>query len=551
MAGAAEILVKYVADTSRLSSAGRDIEQQGGRMQKAAKRVGLAVASGFAVGAVVNFGKSAVTAAQESEVATARLDQIFKSMGDTTGKAAEQAEAYASKLSMQIGVEDEAIMSAQALLATFSKVSDETGRQAGIFDRATAAAADLAAAGFGSMEGNAKSLGRALQNPTKRLTALEKSGVSFTESEKERIKTLEASGKITEAQKILLEAVEKQVGGTAAATATETEKMSVAYGEVSESVGKAMLPLLQKLAPVLVSLGTWMTKHTNVVIALAVAFTVLAASIAVMNVALMFTTSIPIVLLVLGIVAAVVALIAVAILLYKNWDKITAFMGKAMDRVKDAVSKVFKWIKSNWPLLLAILTGPIGIAVLLIVRNWDKIVGAARAAYNTLKSILSKIGGFFGSIGDGARNAAAAVKNALNGVVDFLNGLKDRVLRAAGKVADAIKTPLNAILRTWNGLSFTVPKFTLPSVKIGPKKFGGGTYGGQSFPFPDIPLLATGGIVTRPTLAMIGEAGPEAVVPLDRLGGGSLVAIEQVIVREELDIARLAARLSAALAVRL
>jgi phage-related minor tail protein len=34
-----------------------------------------------------------------------------------------------------------------------------------------------------------------------------------------------------------------------------------------------------------------------------------------------------------------------------------------------------------------------------------------------------------------------------------------------------------------------------------------------------IPALADGGIVTGPTLALIGEAGPEAVVPLDRMGG--------------------------------
>jgi hypothetical protein len=46
---------------------------------------------------------------------------------------------------------------------------------------------------------------------------------------------------------------------------------------------------------------------------------------------------------------------------------------------------------------------------------------------------------------------------------------------------------------------------------------------------PDIPMLAAGGIVTGPTLAMIGEAGPEAVIPLDRMsqmgGGGTTVNI--------------------------
>ena len=43
--------------------------------------------------------------------------------------------------------------------------------------------------------------------------------------------------------------------------------------------------------------------------------------------------------------------------------------------------------------------------------------------------------------------------------------------------------------------------------------------GGKGFDVPDIPMLAQGGIVTSPTLAMIGEAGPEAVIPLNRAGG--------------------------------
>jgi hypothetical protein len=52
--------------------------------------------------------------------------------------------------------------------------------------------------------------------------------------------------------------------------------------------------------------------------------------------------------------------------------------------------------------------------------------------------------------------------------------------------------------------------------------------GGKGFSMPDIPMLAAGGIVTGPTLAMIGEAGPEAVIPLDRMsqmGGGTTVNI--------------------------
>src|SRR5690606_33651448 len=56
---------------------------------------------------------------------------------------------------------------------------------------------------------------------------------------------------------------------------------------------------------------------------------------------------------------------------------------------------------------------------------------------------------------------------------------------------------------------------------------------------PRIPALAAGGIVTRPTLALVGEAGPEAVVPLDRGGiGGVYVHIERMEVQDGTDFGR-------------
>lgn len=87
--------------------------------------------------------------------------------------------------------------------------------------------------------------------------------------------------------------------------------------------------------------------------------------------------------------------------------------------------------------------------------------------------------------------------------------------------------PINAVLKLWNNLS--IPGFTvkLPSVDThipGVGKVGGETLGWGGFALPDVdllpvPKLALGGIAMSPTLALIGEAGPEAVVPLDRARG--------------------------------
>jgi hypothetical protein len=85
-------------------------------------------------------------------------------------------------------------------------------------------------------------------------------------------------------------------------------------------------------------------------------------------------------------------------------------------------------------------------------------------------------------------------------------------------VAGIYKEIFNGIAKAWNNtigkLSFDIPNW-VPGL------------GGKGFSVPNIPMLADGGIVTGPTLALIGEAGPEAVVPLDRMGsmGGNNVTI--------------------------
>lgn len=484
-----QIIVEYVAKTTGLNAATSDIESGGSKVKKTMAGVGKAVAAGFAVGAAVSFGKAAVGAAEESAQATARLDNVFKQMGDTTGKASQAAQDYASELSAQTAIEDEAIMSAQAMLATFGKVSNETARQAGIFDRATAAAADLAAAGFGSLESNATQLGKALQDPVKGLAALARSGVTFSEAQKEQIKSLVESNRHLEAQQIVLGAIEGQVKGTAAATATESEKMKVAFGEVQESVGMALLPVLQELAPVLAKVAKFIADNSRVIVPLVAVVGGLVAIIKVataVQIAWNFAMSAnPIGLVVI----AIGALVAAIVLLVKNWGTVTAAFNKGFAAIKSAALEVFGWIKANWPLLLGILTGPFGLAVALIIKHWDRLA-------------------------DGARDAVNAIKSAVGTIADAIMGQVGRVSRAVERIVNAIKGPINAVLGAWNRISFSVPRFEIPSVTVLGKKIGGGSFGGQSFGVPQIPLLAKGGVVSSPTLLVAGEGrGREIIAP--------------------------------------
>jgi hypothetical protein len=235
-------------------------DDTGKRMHGMGIKSGLAMAAvgaGAVVAgaAVLHFAKASVQAAQDSVVSDARLDQVAKTMGLVEGAYAggtQRLKDYASTLSTQIGVEDESIKAVQAKLLTFKALATTMNETGGAMDRATAAAYDLASAGFGSAEGNATALGKALQDPIKGITALSRSGVTFTQVEKDKIKALAESNQMGKAQEMVLKAIETQTKGTAAATATASDKMKVSFGELQEKVGMAFLPVLAKLADTLI-----------------------------------------------------------------------------------------------------------------------------------------------------------------------------------------------------------------------------------------------------------------------------------------------------------
>lgn len=201
-------------------------------------------------------------------------------------------------------------------------------------------------------------------------------------------------------------------------------------------------------------------------------------------------------------IALVIAAIAgVVYLVIKYWDQIKAATGAAWGwvtgKISSAVSWVLGFVGAHWPLILAILTGPIGLATLAIIRNWDKIKGAGSTLIGWVKAIPGKLKALAGMFGD----AGHALINA------FVNGLKNAggvIGGISGNIWRAVKGLLNgAIDKINNALEFKVAIPGAPDIHINP---------------PNIPHLAAGGIVKARrggTLALLAEAGhDEAVVPL-------------------------------------
>lgn len=221
---------------------------------KTLAKVGGVLAAAFSVRAISDFARESVLAAEGVATANSRIAQIAESMsifGDQTQAVTDRLIAYAKANEFNLATDAEVIKATQAKLLTFKELAETADEAGGSFDRATLAAIDLAAAGFGTAETNAIQLGKALNDPIKGITALTRSGVTFTEAEQEKIKAMVESGRVLEAQNMILSAIETQVGGTAAATANASDKMKIAFDNVKETVGAALLPAFEEMSKTL------------------------------------------------------------------------------------------------------------------------------------------------------------------------------------------------------------------------------------------------------------------------------------------------------------
>jgi hypothetical protein len=460
---------------------GKELKRLDTPMEKlAATSRALAPAAAIGLTALGAMGISAVRAAEEAQQANNRLDAIAKSMnlfGSSTETVTDRLKAFAEENEQILAIDADIIKSTQAKLLTFKELAATADVAGGSMDRATLAAIDLAAAGFGSAETNAAQLGKALQDPIKGLTALTRSGVTFTETEREKIKAMVESGNVLGAQNAILSAIEQQVGGTAEATATGSQKMALAFKAVEDSVGNALLPLFEKLVPLVIGFMEWVGKNSTLVTVLAAAFTALSVAILAVNFALNANPIVKVITLIAALATGVILLIDWLVKLYGGWDKLFKDLGNWLGDI----GKLFKTI---WDGVANVFKSVI-----------DKVTGWWNAYITTLTDGIKRFGDFFGKVWDSLGNLA---RDALNGVIGFVEGWINRIIGGINSLINVINIALSAGGAI--GIDVQIPN--IGNIRL--------------------PRLAEGGIVMpRPggVLAQIAEAGqPEAVIPLNRMG---------------------------------
>ena len=381
----------------------KQLEGVGAKAQFAIKKAAIPAAA--AIGGLAFALGDATKAAMEDAAAQTQLALALENSAGASAAQVKQTEDFIGAMSRATGVADDQLRPAMAALVRGTKdvqaaqdlmsltLDISTGLQ---LDQTTVAEA-LAKA----QQGNFK----ALRSLTPEMSALIKEGADLN---------------------TVMDVLGGTFGGAASAAAeTAAGKMKIlsnSVAETKESIGAALLPVVEAALPILQKFADWAQKNPNAFLAIAAAIGGIAIAITAVNFAMAlnpFTA-----------IAAGIALLVVGVIYAYN-------------------------------------------------------------KFETFRNII---------------------KNVINGVASYFEFM-----------ANAWVTAANIIIKGLNLINPFDDIPYIPKISIGRMSNDSDTSGGGMV----IPKMADGGIVTSPTIAMIGEAGPEAVIPLDRMknSGGITVNV--------------------------
>jgi uncharacterized coiled-coil protein SlyX len=253
-----ELLVKIQSDVSGLKQgfdqAKKKTDTLGGALKKLKSQF-LKVAG---AAAFIKFMKDSAEKAAFQELQVKALNKALISTGNAVGMTVEELQNLAAGFQKTTTFGDEAIMSAESILLTFTKI----GRD--VFPQTVESVLNVSEAMGQDLKSSAVQLGKALNDPTTGLTALQRIGITFSEKQKTVIKQLQKTGDVAKAQKVILEELNVQFGGRAAGAAEtyagKLKQLGNRFGDVQEAIGKV---LIEALAPFVEKVIEFVEKHQD------------------------------------------------------------------------------------------------------------------------------------------------------------------------------------------------------------------------------------------------------------------------------------------------
>lgn len=494
MAGSRTLKLSILADVDQLrrnlSSGSQEVEGFASKVTDFGKKAAVAFAAATAAAGAyaVKLAVDGVKAAIEDEAAQTRLANAIEGVTGASQATIKATEDWITQQGLLLGFSDNQLRPVLERLVRSTKDVEDAQKLAAL-------AMDISVATGKSLESVTNALGRAVDGNT---TSLGRLGLGFEQSELKG-KTLSD----------LLPTLQARFQGAAQEGADTLEgrlgRLRIAFDEAKETVGayilQALTPLVSYVAnnvlPRMAELSDQLTTALKPVVT---------------DLANVFNT------VILPALRATNDFIRdyLAPILGNLLSPIVQGLKNAWDSVAGAVSRNRDELQPFITILQTLLN--------FIKNEFAPTIGTI------LGGLLTVIGNVAGAVIDIYASASARILAFINTTyqrfVDFKDDIRSLASNMFSPLIDGMRAVLNTIIGLWNRLDYRIVIDVPNWVPI----IGGNTYSSPDI-FPDIPFLAEGGIVTKPTLAMIGEAGAEAVIPLDRAGtlGGINITVNGAI----------------------
>lgn len=340
----------------------------------------------------------------------------------------------------------------------------------------------------------------------------------------------EAQAKLNEQMAKLGEAMAPIQAALAEVGATIAEKLAPHLQKFMDEHGEALKQTLTDIADAIGKVINWIADNWELVSTLSIIITAIAVALGVFSTAMGIVNAVmmasPVTWIVLAIVAALAALIAIIVLVVKHWDEIKEATSKAINKIKEVVSegiekvkeifnKIINFVKENWQGLLLLIVNPFAGAFKLAYDNCE-------GFRNFVDNFVAKVKNFFKQ---GFEKIKDFIVNPIIQAKDKAISIFDNIKNKITEKVDGLKEKIRNIIETIKGFfnfEFKLPKLKTPSFSIKPSGWSVGDLLKGSIPKLSVSWNAVGGVFDKPTIVPygntlqgLGEAGAEAIVPLE------------------------------------
>lgn len=493
--GTRELTLKLVAQTADMQKGIAGVDDKLGGFQKGLNKIGGAMAGAFAVEQVISFGKSVLDEASNIAESTSKIGEVFGKSASKSiikfGKDANKAMGLADEEALNylgtLGAMWTGLGKTQEESADMSKATMTLAADLGSFNNvSTPETLDMMSAAF---RGEYDSIQRMLPG----LNAASVEQEALAQTGKKSAKELTQQEKAMATLSLMTKQAGPAIGDFARTSSGAANQQKILASQIEDAkaaLGEKLLPafaatlnfITDKVVPGIEWFIGWMGGPFVDGLTNAWNFVYQYIGPVIDNISG----------LVWGLWQVLENFVGLVINVFTGdwrgaWDSVTKIFSGAWEMIKRIALLGWQAIQAIWN---GVIIGLKWLGGLVL----DVITWPFRTAWDIVKFFSNAIW--------------QAIQTAWDGMLNWVKG-------TGNAIYDALTWPFKSawefIKRTWNStlgkVSFTVPGW-IPGI------------GGKEFKFPQ---LAKGGIVTRPTLALVGEAGPEAVVPLGKAGFGGNV----------------------------